>query len=180
MINHHLWKKKRVQLIVSCIFDKPSVNNDLNVLNDFLVTYFGEILEILSPAKMLNEPTSYKRELGDDLYTVIYVFRSKFTIHELIDIKKIAIIIEGLLATNGRRKYNINPGFISQDGLFLLSHKRRRRRSYLGRGVWLEKQLMAQYGKLSPMPYTFPEFLERNRIKLLSKYVREMETEKAN
>lgn len=112
-----------------------------------------------------NPPKEYTEEMGEDLKTKILILKNKKTISEIEDIKTFCISKENDTLIKGKRIFNLNPGYFTNDGMFLLSHKPSevRGREKLSH-YWAEKQYDAIDGRYVENKNTFSEY-RNNRFK---------------
>ena len=121
--------------------------------------------KILGPCSWI-PPEQYKDEMGNNLQTVIWVFETKLSIAELVEVKKQCMFFEKGYSKNGQRQFNLNPGFVSSEGMFLLTHKDnvKRGRVPIGHSTWIEKQYDVTENGLVFNQNTFSEYVSRNRL----------------
>jgi hypothetical protein len=61
-------------------------------------------------------------------------------------------------ATNGRRRVNLDPGYVSLAKLVLATTKNHGHRVYLRDGIYAEVTLRYRDGTFSPWPWTYPDY----------------------
>lgn len=145
---------------------EPALNSRLV---DVLREWYGPWQREVASPPLWNAPTSYRTESGQDLGHWILVFRGDYSLAEVSKAKVIAMQVEDHFrrADDGTRRFNLNPGFVSQEGMFLLSHKPAQNRWQLSEGIWVEQQMTAVNGELVPLENLFDEFRSSQRLDLL-------------
>ena len=100
----------------------------------------------------------YEAEMGPGLRRVILGFDRLIQPEDIVSAKHSARDLEFQLAANGKRRVNLDVGYLDPFKITLASFKGRGNKVYLGRDVWLDMQLYFERGKLHPLPWTFPDF----------------------
>ena len=70
--------------------------------------------------------------------------------------------IEKKYVVEGKRKINIDPGYLNEAKLVLTTAKDFSHRIYLGKGVYAEVTLYFHKGKFCDFPTTFPDYRTRS------------------
>ena len=92
------------------------------------------------------------------------IFRQFISFEQLVhpkDIAKIKITtnkIEDELAVQGKRKVNLDSGYLDFDKLVLASAKYNGNKIYIDQGIWADLTLHYEKGKYDPYPWSFPDF----------------------
>ncbi len=130
--------------------------------------FFGEALraleEIFSPADYRGgavpfEGTSYyEEEMGSSLSRVVLSFARLVEPDDLVEGKWHARAVESSLASSGKRRVNIDMGYLDLHKVVLASFKERGNKVYLGRGVWADMTLFFRRGGVEALPWSFPDF----------------------
>ena len=111
-------------------------------------------------------PKEYLDEMGDDLITKVVTLKQTLFLDEVVALKRFLMEEEKrTLLDNGKRRFNLNPGYLSETGMFLLTHKpnEERDREHIASGVWQEKQYNYD-GKFVSTPNTFSEYADEGRL----------------
>jgi hypothetical protein len=58
----------------------------------------------------------------------------------------------------GKRRVNIDPGYLSASQLVLASTKPFAHRIYIERGIWAEVTLLFKQGSFTSLPWTYPDY----------------------
>jgi hypothetical protein len=100
----------------------------------------------------------YCYEFGLGLQRRIVAFERLISPAELPAIKLQTNDLEWSLAVAGKRRVNIDPGYVSLGKLVLASTKDHAHRLYLGQGIYGEITLTYQRGRFQPWPWTYPDY----------------------
>ncbi|MEW6264659.1 MAG: DUF4416 family protein [Thermodesulfobacteriota bacterium] len=120
--------------------------------------------DILSPIDYLSEPIPfdqtdyYTPEMGAPLVKRFLAAENLIDPMELVRIKIQAARLEEMMAVDGRRTVNLDPGYVSAGQLVLATGKTAAHRLYLGSGVWAELTLIYRSGSFNPLPWTYPDY----------------------
>jgi hypothetical protein len=100
----------------------------------------------------------YDEELGTPITRRIIEFKSLRPLEELADIKLFTNSLEGRYELNGKRVFNLDPGFITMQSLVLATGKNFSHRIYLKDGIWADLTLIWQKKQWVDFPWTFPDY----------------------
>ena len=100
----------------------------------------------------------YGPEFGPGLQRQIVTFERLIDPGGLPAIKRQTNDLEWSLARDGKRRINIDPGYVSLGKMILASTKDHAHRLYLGQGVYGEATLTYQQGHFRPWPWTYPDY----------------------
>ncbi|MFA5384612.1 MAG: DUF4416 family protein [Eubacteriales bacterium] len=117
----------------------------------------------------------YEQELGSDLKRLFISFSGLADPGRLPEMKLFANYIEDKLSVDGRRRVNIDPGYITPARLILATTKDHAHRVYLGKGVYGDLTLIYSHsqGSFNPLPWTYPDYRSEEYVAYF-KSVREM------
>lgn len=118
----------------------------------------GEEPDILSPEFPVVETAYYEKEMGAGLRKVYVSWPSLVAPEHLVDIKLQAMSWEQGNSPDGRRRSNLDPGYIFSGGLVLSTAKFRGHRLPLGRGIWGELTLNYHQGQFMSFPWTYLDY----------------------
>jgi hypothetical protein len=167
-----------VKLFVAAMFDAKV---DQNEVSGVLTERFGPIDVSFGPVTF-GFTDYYKDEMGDDLKKMYLTFETLIGREALAGIKVFTNEVETRYASNGRRRLNLDPGYLAGDKLVLASTKDFYHRLYLSQGIYAEVTLHYRKGCYRYFSWTYPdykepaflEFLEKARAKYM-KEVRSLE-----
>ncbi len=130
---------------------------------------------ILGPYPFSDITDYYKKEMGPDLYKIYALNLKNISLENSAGYKLKSNLIEDDYRINGKRTFNIDPGFLTHFNFTLLTTKGYSHRIYLGHGIWSEVTLFYQNKHFHPLPWTYPDyknplllqFLEEERNKFV-------------
>jgi hypothetical protein len=135
---------------------------------DRLVERFGSTSAAYGPVPF-TWSDYYAAEMGPGLIKTYLVFERAIERDLLPEIKLWTNSIEAGHASAGRRRVNIDPGYLSRDKLVLASTKDFYHRLYLGQGIYGEVTLHFRKGAFRHFSWTYPDFKEQAFLEFLSK-----------
>mgnify|MGYP000119237182 CR=1 FL=1 len=124
-----------------------------------LVAAFGDI-DLRSQDLPFTHTRYYEREMGARTVRRIVSFANLVDPGELAAIKLTTNAIEASLALEGRRRVNLDPGYLTAAKLVLATTKNNAHRIYLGQGIYAEVTLAYHDGAYRPWPWTYPDYAE--------------------
>jgi hypothetical protein len=118
---------------------------------------FGPI-DFTSQSFSFEVTTYYVPEMGSPQIRLFCSFEKLISPGDLAHIKLITNALEDELAINGRRKMNLDPGYLDTDKFVLASAKYNGQKIYLADGIWADLTLHYEKGHFSPYPWSFADF----------------------
>lgn len=100
----------------------------------------------------------YTPEFGPGLVRRIWAFEDLIEQGELAAIKRRTNDIEMEWAVEGRRRINLDPGFVSHSKMVLATTKNHVHRVYIGEGIYAEVTLHFRDGSFRAWPWTYPDY----------------------
>ena len=100
----------------------------------------------------------YDEELGTPITRRLLAFETLRPLGELADVKLWTNSVELKYARDGRRHFNLDPGFLTMQSLVLATGKNYSHRIYLKDGIWADLTLMWQKKGWMDFPWTFPDY----------------------
>ncbi|MCD6160997.1 MAG: DUF4416 family protein [candidate division Zixibacteria bacterium] len=152
-----------VKLICAVTF-APSV--DIENILTALENTFG-IIESKSEIINFNHTDYYDSEMGTDLQKMLVSFERLFKPQDLWLAKLTTIDIEKIFKKNGKRRINLDPGYLETSKLVLASTKNFSHRIYLNEGIWAEVALIYSGQQFQKLPWTYPDYMDIKFIKFL-------------
>lgn len=107
----------------------------------------------------------YEEEMGKELKRKFISFEKLYIPENVYKWKIFTNKIEKNFSENERRKINIDPGYIDNSKVILLSTKDYYHRIYLGKGIFAELTLFYSKGKYNFLEWTYPDYRSENYIK---------------
>ena len=129
----------------------------LAVARGALVKHFGP-LDYQSEVLPFNHTSYYACEFGEGLLRQIVAFKGLIPPDCLAAIKRTTNELEMTWAENGRRRVNLDPGYLSLGKLVLATTKDYAHRIYLGQGIYAEVTLHYKHGAFQPWEWTYPDY----------------------
>ncbi|MBU2559779.1 DUF4416 family protein [archaeon] len=122
-----------------------------------LESEFGEIVKTGEPYEF-TFTDYYEREMGRGLEKRFIVFKKTIDRASLADIKIFTGLLEKELSVEGKRKINIDPGYLTRASLVLATTKEVPHRIYLRDGIFGEVALLFDRRGCSHLDWTYPDF----------------------
>jgi hypothetical protein len=110
------------------------------------------------PERAFERTDYYEMEMGPGLRRLLVSFEPLGEATSLVRVKLAAARLEAEFSEGGRRRVNIDPGYIDYFKLVLASFKEGPQKIYLGEGVWADPVLLFENGAWRPLPWSFPDF----------------------
>jgi hypothetical protein len=102
--------------------------------------------------------TYYQREFGLGLVRRMWAFERLIDPGTLAAIKVRSNELEGRWSVEGKRRVNLDPGYVSMAKLVLATTKNHGHRIYLGQGIYAEVTLRYRDGAFRPWPWSYPDY----------------------
>jgi len=153
----------QVKLICAVTYS-PAIR--LDDVTENLETAFG-LIERRSAIIDFNHTDYYTGEMGTKLKKFLASFEKPLKPENLWLAKKTTIDIEGIYTSEGRRKVNLDPGYVEPSKLVLASTKNFSHRIFLNSGIYAEVTMIYSGGRFTKLPWTYPDYLEQAFIEFL-------------
>ncbi len=148
---------ERVKLFTSILSGRPEL---IEKAMERLAQRFGKV-DYLSPLLPFDHTDYYEKEMGGGLVRRIVSYQELIMPDELPDIKLLTNSLEDeFLSADGRRRINIDPGYLALDKVVLASCKNYSHRIYLKDGVYAEVTLRysARNREYTAFDWTYPDY----------------------
>jgi hypothetical protein len=143
-----------VKLIMSLFSkDRALINEALEALS---ATY-GEA-DFISPFLDFAYTDYYAKEMGPGLVRRFVSFAPLMPPEALPDVKRETNALEERFSEDGKRRLNIDPGYLAQSHLILATGKGYSHRPYLRDGIYADLTLIYQHGSFQALPWTYPDY----------------------
>jgi hypothetical protein len=166
-----------VKLIASMFTASGEILEDAQVR---LSQEFGSV-DYESELLPFGHTTYYAAEFGENLKRRFVAFEELVHPGRLAEIKLLTNALEMEWVAEGKRRINIDPGYVSHSKLVLATTKSHAHRIYLGQGIYAEVTLHFRSGTFRAWPWTYPDYASPpliaifNRIREL--YVKQLRKE---
>ena len=125
-------------------------------------------LDMISAWLDFDFTTYYEREMGAPLSRRLIVFQSLVEQTELAAIKRLTNALEQTSQRQGRRRVNIDPGYLLPERFVLATGKNFTHRIYIGQGIYADLTLIYQKGAFRTLPWTYPDYADQLLIDFLT------------
>jgi hypothetical protein len=158
-------KPSPAKLIASVISSK---DNLISHACEELSKIYGKI-DFISDLFPFNHTNYYHQEMGFPLWRRFISFCNLIPKNSIPDIKlKTNELERGLSNSQGRRRVNIDPGYISLENLILATGKNYTHRIYLDEGIYADLTLMFKEGGFRALKWTYPDYKSRKIIEIFN------------
>lgn len=162
---------KPAKLIIGLFMKEKSL---FEPLAKELVDKFGSV-DMVSSWFPFDYTTYYEPEMGTPLFRRLLVFKKLVAQTDLALIKNTTNALESKCSENGKRRVNIDPGYMLLERFVLATGKNYTHRIYIGRGIYADLTLIYQKGGFRKLPWTYPDYADKKMIAYLelvrSKYL---------
>lgn len=111
----------------------------------------------------------YEEEMGSNLKRRFISFEKLYLPENVYEWKIFTNGIEKEFSECNKRRINIDPGYIDNSKVILLSTKDYYHRIYIGKGIFAELTLYYSKGKYNILQWTYPDYRTENYIKFFLK-----------
>lgn len=143
-----------VSLIVSILYSREEMlQQAMNLLND---RFFGG--ELLSFSQLFDFSDYYNEELGTPIYRRFWRADRLFPRDSLADVKSQTNEMERQYIREGKRQFNLDPGFLSAENFILATTKNYTHRIYLRDGIYADLTLVYKEKGFRTLEWTYPDY----------------------
>ncbi|RPJ08286.1 MAG: DUF4416 family protein [Deltaproteobacteria bacterium] len=133
-----------------------------------LAALFGEI-DFMSGRFPFHFTNYYEEEMGPALFRHFVTFKELIPIPRLPEIKETTNCVEERLAgPGGKRRINIDPGYLCLQHVILGTTKGYTHRPYLRNGIYADLTLIYRDKSFRPLEWTYPDYREDDVIGLFN------------
>lgn len=158
-------KNLPVKLVCGMLFRREK---DKTLVLESMRRRFGP-LDFESESVPFTQTGYYDEEMGSGLLRKFISFGKLIAPDKLASIKLITNSLEDSLSTGGRRRVNLDPGYLELAKLVLASTKDFSHRIYLGKGIYAELTLFYRSGAFRPLEWTYPDYRTKWCIETMDK-----------
>jgi len=156
---------KKVNLFSGVIFRYPE---DLEEVVSKLSEFFSEI-DFSSDTFDFTFTDYYFSEMGTPLYRKFLSFSKLISPLKLPDIKNITNEIELVFSNNGKRRINLDPGYLSDANVIIATTKNHYHRIPLSNGIYAHMEYIFKNKKIHFLEWTYPDFRSESYISFFNK-----------
>jgi hypothetical protein len=149
-------------LFIGMLYADPAVRDHVQQI---LQREFGDTL-LISPTSEWDYSFYYRDELGWPLFRQFVFFKNILDPETLADIKVKTNEMEDSFSVHGKRRINIDPGYLTLAKIVLASTKNYAHRVYFRKGIYGEITLFYQDGIFKPHIFTYRDYQEKNCVDL--------------
>ncbi len=150
-------RREEAILFIGSLFSATDV---FDLAEPLLSERFGEVL-FKSPLIPWDFSEYYDDELKPPVLRNFLFFRNPIDPPSLVEAKLATVEIEARLSSRGKRRINLDPGYLTLAKVVLASRKNYSHRINLGKGVFAELELFYKDDRFNPMPYTYNDYREK-------------------
>jgi hypothetical protein len=162
----NLKEPKPAKLFMSLLASEEAVLRD--AMED-LSGAFGTI-DYLSERFSFDFTDYYSEEMGKDLFRHFITFGPLIPIPSLPEVKERTRTLEARYAiAPGKRRINIDPGYLCLEHVVLATHKAYTHRPYLRDGVFADLTLIFQAKSFRPLEWTYPDYRQAEIVCLFNR-----------
>jgi hypothetical protein len=111
----------------------------------------------------------YTEEMGSPLKRRFICFNTLIRPESLPDVKLCTNDMEDRTSVSGKRRVNIDPGYMSQAHLILATGKGYTHRPYLRDGIYADLTLLYSGKSFQTLPWTYPDYGEKPVIEMFNR-----------
>ena len=135
------------------------IYSDEEILENCLTTLssnYGRIILRSESFPFLH--TGYYESMGQNLKKVLTAFDPLIERDEISEIKINSNEIENSFSDQGKRRINIDPGYLTLSNVYLASCKEYYHRIYIGKGIYLENEYYWSNKNYVFFDWTYPDY----------------------
>jgi hypothetical protein len=125
-------------------------------------------LEWVSPEMSFDRTDYYEREMGWPLYRRFVVFTNLIRPEDIVEIKLETNDMEQRRLKDGKRRINIDPGYLCAERVILATGKNFTHRVYLAKGIYADLTLIFQKGTFRALEWTYKDYADPSTIQFLN------------
>lgn len=144
-----------------------------------LTDKLGDI-EFESDVLLFDHTRYYEEEMGHPLLRKFFSFKPIYTPDKLPEIKLYCMEIEDKFRIEGKRKINIDPGYVELSKVVLASTKNYSHRIYIRDGIFAEVTLYFHKREFRDFHYTYPDYREKSYKNFFEKIRESLKNESKN
>ena len=115
------------------------------------------VIQLQSAEFRFDKTDYYTREMGSELKRCFLCIEGLQSLECSVDWKLKTLEIEKLLSLDGKRRINLDPGFLDFHRVVLLSRKEGPQKIYLRDGIWADLVMLKKKGGFRELALTFAD-----------------------
>jgi Domain of unknown function (DUF4416) len=144
-----------VKLVIGLLAGEPA--GALDAFRARLAERFGPEEEVMSPIPFV-WTRYYEDELGPAQWRSFVSYEPLIPRESLVEIKRWTNALEAGTAVDGKRRVNLDPGYMTLGQFFLATTKDQRHRVYVRDGIFVEPTLYFEDGDFHPFAWTYRDY----------------------
>jgi len=120
----------------------------------------------------------YEAEMGTPLFRRMVAFVPLIPREDLARVKLETNRIEDAFAPAGKRRVNLDPGYVAKEQVVLATGKSFSHRIYIGHGIYADLTLLYRKGEFHKLAWTYPDYCRQDMLQFLKrvrdKYVQDL------
>jgi hypothetical protein len=146
-------------------------SGDGRLLNDAVQALSGKFgkADFISAPAPFTYTDYYEKEFGSSLIRRFVAFERLIRPESMPDVKVWTNDLEKRLSAEGRRRVNIDPGYLAKAHLILATGKGYAHRPYLGQGIYADLTLIYRDKSFHSLPWTYPDYAGGEVIGMLTR-----------
>ncbi|HNX90917.1 MAG TPA: DUF4416 family protein [Candidatus Omnitrophota bacterium] len=167
-------KPGKVKLIASLIFKDDDC---LARVEKKMARKYGPV-DFVSDVMPFDWTKYYDDEFGAPLKRKLISFEKLRDVEGLENVKRWTNALELAMAKGGKRRVNIDPGYLNDAKMVLFTTKDYSHRIYIKRGIFAEPTLCYRNGRFNPWPWTYRDYASDTMVSYFNgvrgKYMQEI------
>lgn len=133
----------------------------------------AELIQHFGPADMVSAwlpfdyTDYYEPETGSPLFRRLFAFNKLIQQDFLPEMKLMTNALELKFAEKGKRRVNMDPGYMLQERFVLATGKNYSHRIYIGKGIYADLTLIYTKGSFQTLPWTYPDYADQKMLSFL-------------
>ncbi len=147
----------------------PVLYSDENILGKIIPELYDEFGEtdFRSESFIFSFTNYYDDEMEGETFRTFFSFKKLIDIEELVNIKKKTNWLELKYSVNGKRKVNLDPGYLELGKFVLATTKDQQHRLYIRDGIYEEITLYYRAKIWRHYDWTYPDYRSENYKSIL-------------
>ncbi len=131
---------------------------------------FGKV-DVLSKRFPFDQTDYYREEMGSPLFRRFITFEKLISMPALPEIKRATNDLEERYSTpDGKRRINIDPGYLCLAHVVLATTKGYTHRPYLRDGIYADLTLIFRDKSFRPLEWTYPDYRQEEILLLFNQF----------